>query len=95
MEALGWQRGGERGPDARLEASEAHAAARAAIVALDERGKEVFQLRVSGECSFEGVAEALGIPVGTAKTRMREALRKLRRSLSAHAPRGSEEEGQR
>ncbi|MCP5042805.1 MAG: RNA polymerase sigma factor SigE, partial [bacterium] len=40
----------------------------------------------SGELTFEATAEALDIPVGTAKSRMRSALAKLRRDLSAFAP---------
>ena len=66
--------------------TEAFMAARRAIVALAEAEKEVFLLRVSGGRSFEGIADVLGIPVGTAKTRMRTALRHLRRELAPHAP---------
>ncbi|MFT5151651.1 MAG: RNA polymerase sigma factor (sigma-70 family) [Planctomycetota bacterium] len=79
------------GPALQLEHAEAHAAAREAIVSLHESEKEVFLLRASGDRSFEGVAEALDIPVGTAKTRMRSALRKLRQSLAGHAPDGSQQ----
>lgn len=78
----------EAGPDARLESEEAVAAARAAIYRLGEEEKEVFLLRVSGELSFDAIAENLGIPVGTAKTRMRAALGRLRQHLHAFAPDG-------
>jgi len=73
-------------PHMQLEGRETLGAARAAILKLEEDVKEVFLLRVSGELSFEAIAEALGIPVGTAKTRMRTALRRLRQHLSSHAP---------
>ena len=53
---------------------------------LEDDVKEVFLLRVSGELTFEAIAEALGIPVGTAKTRMRTALRRLRSHLAHLAP---------
>ena len=69
-----------------LEGREALGAAREAILRLEEDVKQVFLLRVSGELSFEAIAEALGIPVGTAKTRMRTALRRLQKHLAAFAP---------
>ncbi len=73
-------------PDARLSRDETLAAARTAIHALPDDQKEVFLLRTSGELSFSAVAEALGIPVGTAKTRMRAALVSLRQTLRSFAP---------
>ena len=69
-----------------LEGRETLSAARTAILKLEEDVKEVFLLRVSGELSFEAIAEALAIPVGTAKTRMRKALARLRHHLQAFAP---------
>ena len=69
----------------RAEAREAVADARAAIRQLRDPEKEVFVLRVSAGLTFERVADQLGIPVGTAKTRMRQALAQLRQHLSAHA----------
>lgn len=76
----------EQEPHAALEGRETLSVARAAILKLEEDVKEVFLLRVSGELSFEAIAEALGIPVGTAKTRMRTALRRLRHHLAGLAP---------
>ena len=76
----------ERDPATALMMSEAVERARDAIYELDESQKEVFLLRVSGELTFDAIAEALGIPVGTAKTRMRTALRKLREHLAELAP---------
>ena len=76
----------EPGPARRLEGAETLAAAREAIHALSGPEKEVFLLRASGELTFTAVAEALSIPVGTAKTRMRAALRELRARLARHAP---------
>ena len=69
-----------------LEKAEALAAARSAIQALGEREKEIFLLRSSAGLSFKEAAKALGIPEGTAKTRMRAALKKLRQSLARFAP---------
>lgn len=76
----------EPGPQRRIETDEALLAARNAIHDLGENEREVFLLRVSGELTFDAIGEALGIPVGTAKTRMRRALAELRTTLSRHAP---------
>lgn len=71
-------------PHERMVQGEALSAARDAIGALPEADREVFLLRVSGELSFEAIAEALSIPLGTAKTRMRRALQVLRAGLSGY-----------
>ncbi len=68
-------------PQRALEQREDVALAQAAVAGLSDPEQQVFLLRVSGELSFEAVAHALAIPVGTAKTRMRSALHKLRQTL--------------
>jgi RNA polymerase sigma-70 factor (ECF subfamily) len=68
-------------PSRALEQREAVAEAQAAVAKLREDDQQVFLLRVAGELSYEGVASALAIPVGTAKTRMRRALQQLRMAL--------------
>lgn len=73
-------------PSHALEQREAVVRAQAAIAGLSDPEQQVFLLRVAGELTFEGVADALAIPVGTAKTRMRAALQKLRRALGTVAP---------
>ncbi|MCA8958818.1 MAG: RNA polymerase sigma factor [Planctomycetes bacterium] len=72
-------------PAAGAERAETLAAARAAIHTLSEPEKEVFLLRTSAGLSFDQAAAALGIPVGTAKTRMRAALGHLRSRLRGFA----------
>lgn len=54
---------------------------RAAIRTLPETEREVFLLRQNGDLTYEDVAGMLGIPVGTAKTRMRSALHRLREAV--------------
>jgi RNA polymerase sigma-70 factor (ECF subfamily) len=54
---------------------------REAIRGLRSEEQEVFLLRQNGEMTYEQIADAVGIPVGTAKTRMRLALNKLRKEL--------------
>lgn len=73
-------------PSRALEQREDVARAEAAVAELSAPEQQVFLLRVSGELSFEAVADALAIPVGTAKTRMRSALQKLRQALGATLP---------
>ena len=43
--------------------------------------QEIFLLRQNGEMTYEAIADAVAIPIGTVKTRMRSALRQLRESL--------------
>lgn len=73
-------------PTRQAEGAEALVAAREAIRELGANEQEVFLLRASAELTFPAIAEALGIPVGTAKSRMRSALERLRSKLAGHAP---------
>jgi RNA polymerase sigma-70 factor (ECF subfamily) len=75
-------------PSHALEQREAVAEAQAAVAKLREDDQQVFLLRVAGELSYAGIAVALAIPVGTAKTRMRRALQELRSALGAGVPFG-------
>lgn len=68
----------EPDPARRVEAREDLVRVRAAIRELPEGEREVFLLRQNGELPYERIADSLGIPVGTAKTRMRRALLRLR-----------------
>jgi RNA polymerase sigma-70 factor (ECF subfamily) len=72
-------------PSHALEQREEFEVAQAAIERLADPEKQVFLLRVSGGLTFEAVAQALAIPVGTAKTRMRSALQKVRQQLGVSA----------
>ena len=71
-------------PAAQVADRETLDAARAAIERLDDPLKDVFLLRVSGDLAFPQVAEALGIPLATAKGRMRRALTQLRTALAPY-----------
>lgn len=71
-----------RRPDERLAGRETGTRLRHALAALAPNEKEVVVLRLGGDRTFETIAETLGIPVGTAKTRMRAGLAKLRRALA-------------
>lgn len=69
-------------PEAGLEHQERLARLRQAVLALRPEEQEVFLLRQNGELSYDQIAQAAGIPLGTVKTRMRLALSKLRAALA-------------
>lgn len=54
---------------------------RAAVAALPERLRVVVELSVRRGLSYPEIAEALSIPVGTVKSRMHAAVRRLRAEL--------------
>jgi RNA polymerase sigma factor (sigma-70 family) len=56
-------------------------AVRAALVTLPLEQQQIVQLRIYDERTFADIAAELGIPLGTALTRMRLALEKLRAAL--------------
>ena len=56
-------------------------AVRRALEELPESLRRVVELRADHDRSFAEIASELGIPLGTALTRMRTALEKLRRAL--------------
>lgn len=62
--------------DARLDSM------RAAIAQLPEPQRETLLLRLAHELSYEEIAEALGIPVGTVRSRLHHALNQLRATLN-------------
>jgi RNA polymerase sigma-70 factor (ECF subfamily) len=68
-------------PDEALSRKEQVEQIRDAIVMLRPEEQEVFLLRQNGDMTYEEIADAMGLPSGTVKTRMRLALSKLRKSL--------------
>jgi RNA polymerase sigma-70 factor, ECF subfamily len=57
----------------------------AAIASLSEEQREIFVLRQVQGIPFKEIAEIVGIPENTAKSRMRYALEKLRLELEEYA----------
>ena len=55
---------------------------RHALADLRDEEKEVFLLRQNADLTYDEIATALGIPIGTVKTRMRLALARLREVLA-------------
>ncbi len=67
-------------PDDKLEARAAEEALAGALARLPPLLSEVFHLRSSG-LSYQEMAEALAIPLGTVKSRMHELVTQLRKEL--------------
>lgn len=70
-------------PEADLLRREQLALVRQALLGLRVEEKEVFLLRQNGQMTYQQIAEAMNLPVGTVKTRMRLALEKLREALGS------------
>ena len=72
-------------PEAEASRREQLALLRRALGELRAEQQEVFLLRQNGQMTYDEIARAINIPVGTVKTRMRLALAKLREKLEAKA----------
>ncbi|MBP86505.1 MAG: RNA polymerase subunit sigma [Planctomycetaceae bacterium] len=70
------------GPEVIAQNNERLERVRDAVRELRSEEQEVFLLRQNGELKYEEIAETVGIPLGTVKTRMRLAITKLRESLA-------------
>lgn len=71
------------GPETHAARREELALVRQALRQLRPEEQEVFLLRQNGQMTYGQIAEAIQIPLGTVKTRMRLALTKLREALEA------------
>ena len=73
-------------PSGNMVREETGVAVQAAISGLDDEHREVFLLGHGRGLGYDEISSVLGIPVGTVKSRMFHAVRKLRESLKDHAP---------
>jgi RNA polymerase sigma-70 factor (ECF subfamily) len=71
----------QAGPEAALLQKERAVAVQAAILALSEASRSVLVLREYGGLSYQEIAAALDIPLGTVMSRLNYARRQLRQSL--------------
>ncbi len=69
------------GPEALVEYNEQMLMVRRAVSELRAEEQEVFLLRQNSQMTYDEIAESIGIPTGTVKTRMRLAITKLRETL--------------
>ena len=67
--------------DRQVIGTELQARMQAAIFELPEEQREIFLLREVGDLQFNEIAEIIGVPENTVKSRMRYALEKLREAL--------------
>jgi RNA polymerase sigma-70 factor (ECF subfamily) len=74
--------GDERSAEAKAIGSEQLNMVREGIRRLRPEEQEVFLLRQDGQMTYEQIAETIGVPVGTVKTRMRLALQRLREMIA-------------
>jgi RNA polymerase sigma-70 factor (ECF subfamily) len=58
---------------------------RLAICKLPEKLRETLELRLQGELAYDEIAEVLGIPVGTVRSRLHHAVQQLREALTDEA----------
>jgi RNA polymerase sigma factor (sigma-70 family) len=66
-----------------LDAVERGPAIRSALASLSEDDRETFLLVVLAELSYEDVAQILGVPTGTVRSRINRVRRRLRELLEA------------
>jgi RNA polymerase sigma-70 factor, ECF subfamily len=86
LEKVGVERetSSEAGPDEIAETEDLAARARRAMSALSDGQRAALELAYFGGKTSAEVAELEGIPLGTAKTRIRTALLRLRDALEEH-----------
>jgi len=78
--------------DDRVSAGSASRRLAAALAALSAELRDTLLLLAWGDLSYEEVATALGVPVGTVRSRLNRARSKLRRTLGDTNPAASDEE---
>ena len=66
-----------RNPEQRMADAEMHAAVEAAMAELPEMERTVLVLYHQEECSYEGIAAALGIPINTVRTHLHRGRKRL------------------
>lgn len=74
----------ERSPSVLAEQAETRRVVLAAVDALDEKHRTVIVLHYLSELALAEIAVIVGAPVGTVKSRVHYALRRLRAHLSLH-----------
>ena len=70
-----------RNPEQRMEDAEVQAAVEAALAELPEMERAVLVLYHQEECSYEGIAAALGLPVNTVRTHLHRGRKRLSEAL--------------
>jgi RNA polymerase sigma-70 factor (ECF subfamily) len=76
-------------PEAQVAQSQRALAVREAIAQLSAEQRQALELAYFGGLSHSEIAEALGQPLGTIKTRLLSAAKKLREALASHEERSA------
>jgi RNA polymerase sigma-70 factor (ECF subfamily) len=76
--------GNEMGSDRKTANKELHARLQRAIASLGDEQREVFLMREFLDMPFKQIADVVGVPENTVKSRMRYALEKLRLELDEY-----------
>lgn len=76
--------GSEHGSDRRVIADDVKSRIAAAVEELPEEQREVFLMRELHDMPFKDIADVVGVPENTVKSRMRYALEKLRLELDEY-----------
>lgn len=72
-------------PDFALQRQEEFELVRIAVASLRDEERDVFLMRQNGELTYEQIAVAMSLPLGTVKTRMRTALSQLRLAVGGQS----------
>ena len=80
-----------RNPEQRMEDAEVQAAVEAAMEGLPEMERAVLVLYHQEECSYEGIAAALGMPINTVRTHLHRGRKRLSEALRGRILRGRRE----
>ena len=78
-----------RSPEQRMQDAEMQHAVEAAVLGLPEMERAVLVLYHQEELSYEGIAEALGMPINTVRTHLHRGRKRLSESLSGRREFGS------
>ena len=73
--------GGEAPPEDRLERQELAAQVQIALSRLNEEHRAIVVLREIDGCDYDTIAEVLGLPAGTVRSRLHRARLQLRAEL--------------